>query len=237
MNLYAYVRADPVNLKDPTGTAETCTTQSFVMGIFEQQKNGTWKLIGIKPDSEFSVLDCHGTFWWTVKVLDPTLKLTDEQMDVIRTAVEEGHQSCGKGPRLMISPNLGLGLTGFLFFGGFSISGEAGISIPFTAVQGDFRGTQLYASGSHVSLVGLGLFVGAGTNTALGVTPGPLETGTSRSMVVAGGGAWKAGGELLLDPGPAPGLGGGGGPRAGYGAYLGGGVKHTATAATPELCY
>lgn len=115
---------------------------------------------------------------------------------------------------------------------------EAGISVPLSVLRGDFRGTQLFGSASYVGLVGLGFFVGAGTNASLGLTQGPLQTGVSDpTLVVQGGAAFEAGGELQVQLGDSPALSGGAGPRVGYGAYAAGGVKYSATLATPELCY
>jgi hypothetical protein len=162
-----------------------------------------------------------------------------------RSSRQQKQRSCGTGPRIKFSP-FGLGVTGFLFIGGFSGSVEGGISIPLSALKGNFRGTQLFASASFTQLLGLGAFVGAGNNYGLGYTNGPVQTGATSfaggrggtpSPVIQAGAAWLAGGEGQVDLGTSPGVSGGGGPRAGFGAYAAGGIKHSATAATPELCY
>lgn len=232
ISLYAYVGNDPVNWVDPSGLS------CVAVGNHACPANDPdITIIGTRPVSD----------WVTIA-----------GFRIIETLINWGggsggggppkpqsKKSCGTGARIKISP-FGFGVTGFLFIGGFSGNAEGGISIPLTALKGNFRGTQLYASGSVTQLLGIGAFVGAGNNFGTGYTSGPIRTGATSfsggpggtpSPVVQGGAAWMAGGESQVELGSSPGIGGGGGPRAGFGAYAAGGIKHSATAATPELCY
>lgn len=64
----------------------------------------------------------------------------------------------------------------FLFFGGLSGGAEAAISIPFSAIRGDFRRPQVYGSASGSVLIGLGHYVGGGPNVAVGASDGPIQS-------------------------------------------------------------
>jgi RHS repeat-associated protein len=247
MNMYAYVGNNPVNRIDPTGLKGVCLLPPKD-GAREEchKKGGTWYPDGLSGEGEGPPIDVSGTRASFIIPSGGSLNfgglgygagvyaVGNIRLEVIEQPQRE--QSCGTGPRIKISP-LGLGVTGFLFIGGFSGSVEGGISIPISALEGNFRGTQLYASGSVTQLLGLGAFVGGGNNFGGGYTSGPVQTGTSISPVLQGGAAVKAGGEVQVELGSSPGVSGGAGPRVGYGAYVAGGVKRTATAATPELCY
>jgi RHS repeat-associated protein len=238
-NLYGYVGNDPVNLIDPFGL----TGEIADIDVFGCRYGGRYPYCNSEPGNNA----IGGAPASNGGPGDPRAGCRGDCRPIVVTAPRKPQrkQSCGTGPRIKISP-FGLGITGFLFIGGFSGNVEGGISIPLSALKGNFRGTQLYASGSVTQLLGIGAFVGAGNNFGVGYTSGPIQTGATSfaggpggtpSPVIQGGAAWMAGGEGQVDLGSSPGVSGGGGPRAGFGAYLAGGIKHSATAATPELCY
>lgn len=240
MEWYNYVGGDPVNFVDPSGlgawdcpAGKPCTFDPGAPGDEDPNHppisvSASRETIFVEPGFapipfNGGLVRDFGTFVGGGVILTVKPKPQKEK-------------SCGSGPRIKISP-LGLGITGFLFGGGGSLGVEGGISIPLSALKGDFRGTQLYASASTTGLLGVGAFVGAGTNVGVGYTSGPIQTGTGISPVVQAGAAWKAGGEAQVELGSSPGVSGGAGPRVGYGGYVAGGAKMSATAATPELCY
>jgi len=137
-------------------------------------------------------------------------------------------------------------LFGLFFVAGESTSAGVGVSIPTSAFSGDFRGTQVYLTGSATGMGGLGLFAGAGPSLGYSTSPSALHGGFSGSAVpvLAGGAGYGAGGEFqgqigtlkggLGDMSEGAGFGGGGGPRGAVGGYVGVGVKGTVTIATPS---
>ena len=62
-----------------------------------------------------------------------------------------------------------------IFFSSVALA-EAAISIPFSAIRGDFRRPQVYGSASGSVLIGLGHYVGGGPNVAVGASDGPIQS-------------------------------------------------------------
>lgn len=240
LNWYNYVGSDPTNKRDPFGLNQ-CSDQ------------GRWTLTNGYVFGESVVGPLCGGYYSDFNQNTPSGPSLPTSGDgggggggpTPAPDASPQKQQCGSGGRITIAP-FGFGVTGFLLIGGFTAGVEGGISIPLSAFQGNFRGTQLYGSASFVQLLGLGAFVGGGPYAGAGYTPGPISTGSTSwsgasgsqpSLVVQGGAAMAAGAEGQIQLGSSPGVSGGAGPRVGFGAYAAGGVKHSATAATPELCY
>jgi RHS repeat-associated protein len=150
-----------------------------------------------------------------------------------------------QGPHM----NVDLSLGGTLF--GLVVGGSAGVgvglSIPTSAFVGDFRGTQVYLTGSATGMGGLGLFAGAGPSLGYSTSRSSLSGGFSGSAVpvLAAGAGYGYGGEFqgqigtlsggLGDMSQGVGFSGSGGPRGAVGGYIGAGVKGTGTIATPAF--
>jgi hypothetical protein len=238
LNIYAYVGNDPINFFDPFGLSD-CPAGDDDDDCDDKEEpiTVTARTITVYLPVGGGGLSFFGT-GGIVRVTQPGVYSFTNGTRYIVKKPKRDAGSCGSGPRITVSP-FAFGLTGFLFFGGLSGNAEAGISIPTSALRGDFRGTQVYGSASGSVLIGAGMFVGGGPGVAVGKTNGRIQSGTSTSVVGGAAAAWAAGGEVQWSFNhSSTSFGGSGGPIAGLGAYVAPiGIKKTATLASPELCY
>jgi hypothetical protein len=240
LNLYGYVGGDPVNSTDPSGMQAGNPPPVpeeppiVVTGARAKEICGAQYevLIGniCMGRAELDTLKAGGgTF--TIRVPGtPNIgnaPCTAEGNTV--TCQIKKDDVCTAGPRVTLGSSLSA--TAFLLTRGLSGNFELGVSIPTESIRNfSLRGGQVYLSSSLTALLGYGLFGGTGEVFAGGYTSGPVKTGFTSSDVLQAGLARGAGGEMVITEGND--VSGSIARNAGWGAYLAGGAKITATYAS-----
>ncbi len=236
MNIYAYVGADPVDLRDPSGLcdgdgdtpeerAKTCdvvvTAPELGSGGFGALQAPDIIITGKRHGCGFLGLGCfvqrliHGT-----------------------NGRRRTRTMCPTGPQLTVGA--GGSATAFLAIVGVSTGGGATLSIPKESLplvgDGSFRGTQISGSASITPLAGLGAFLGAGPNYSLGGSAAPTPRGLSGSVTptIQAGVGDGAGIEVSSDFTYPPNLSGSGG-RIAAGVYGAVGARFQGTLSTGPI--
>lgn len=237
LNLYAYVKGDPVNLVDPLGLDDgppiyvdgpRCLVGDIVVSVC------------VPNLVEDSIVIREGFFSFTTKgptTLAENLRncTADGNVFTCSTGTEsvEAHE-CPGGSRI----NLGLGASATAFLAIIGVSGGLGgnVSVPAASLkQGSVRGLQISASGFITPLIGLGAYLGVGPYGSVGGSDGPLpNVSGSVTPVIQLGVGDGAGVEVTGDFAWPLNLGGAMGRIAG-GAYGAVGARFSGTIATDPL--
>ncbi|GAA0622544.1 hypothetical protein GCM10009422_18130 [Brevundimonas kwangchunensis] len=229
LNVYAYVRGDPVNLVDPSGLQTLISREEC-----------------IKRGGEIKVRD-DGTKGYDWCIMPPTGGPSPGGGTpgpggggggvTGAPATPPNEETCPSGPR--VSFGGGPSATGFggLLGGSLGITGT--VSVPVDSLlNGNLSGIQFSVTTSFTFLGGFGGYVGAGQNYGLGYSQGALDSGlsTSANTVMQLGAGWVGGVETSAvvgsrDHNYAMSMG----PRGAYGMYGALGRQFNATYATRPL--
>ncbi len=225
LNLYAYVRNDPVNFKDPSGTVRFIGSSAcyIVDASYGEVVTGFY----VCPEITVETLQFDG------RGNEGGGGGGGDGQPEPEPEPQKEQPRCPSGGRITLAG--GASATGaFLYLIG-SVGAEVGVSIPTNFFStGSLRGTQIYVSGGFSLLGGLGFFGAAGAGPSAGYSAGPIQSGFSGQHVVGAGAALGGGGEVqVATDGSSDSISGG--PRVGAGAYAGYGGKVSGTATTPQL--
>ena len=240
MNLYAYVRGDPMNLVDPSGLLppppEDDEEEITVTGRRPRRVCGVGLIqignVCVSGADLSSLIFTRNSFTFTTistPDIGPGVDCTANG-NVVTCELPENRRQC---PSTYTQYSFGVGGTLALFLG-VQAGTQVGISVP----DDDYlTGTQFFLSGQGSGTLGVGGFIGTGLTGGIGHTNGPMPTASSGPFLYY---------EADAGYGPAVGVSGQGSPTGsstsfglpvprlgvGYGLYGGVGAGYGGTLAT-----